>query len=282
MQLVLGDIILNKKTDVYVGFFVLAGCGILLYIMFFLGAITPNAGSYNTYDVYFKNVFGLEKRAPVKIFGVKVGCVQNIELLIKDEHLQNNAYVKVTLSVAKKYTLYKDAHAVIRQETLLGARCIDLEPGISSDRILSNKEVFEKVGEATVSIDELFSKVEPIMGQTKNLLATIASALQDNRSLYKVHDVIQDMHTSAQKCGLIVGMLEHSLKKHDKALDNVIKDTHTIIKQAHYFLPLVQNVVGDIKKVTHLAQEDLELLKSIGQRVQQGGGGFLGKLLRWW
>jgi phospholipid/cholesterol/gamma-HCH transport system substrate-binding protein len=81
---------------------------------FFLGVFRFDRIRYNHYIVYFDDVSGLEKKADVKIAGVKVGWVEKIDL-IPNDHFQARADVMVS----KNYQLHQDAYAVVRQEGVI-------------------------------------------------------------------------------------------------------------------------------------------------------------------
>ncbi len=110
--------------DLWVGLFVIAGIGALLFLALKVGSMsTVNAS--DSYEVVadFQNIGGLKPRAPVKSAGVVVGRVADIRF-------DNEKYeAVVTLRLDKRYAFPKDTSASIMTSGLLGEQYIGLEPG---------------------------------------------------------------------------------------------------------------------------------------------------------
>ena len=110
--------------DLWVGLFVIAGIGALLFLALKVGSMS----TVNTADSYqvtadFQNIGGLKPRAPVKSAGVVVGRVADIRF-------DNEKYeAVVTLRLDKRYAFPKDTSAAIMTSGLLGEQYVGLEPG---------------------------------------------------------------------------------------------------------------------------------------------------------
>ena len=107
-----------------VGMLVLGALAVFAYMGFQIGAFRFDTGRYHSYTVYFKDISGLSKKAEVKIAGVKVGWLKEIYLENEDELL-----VAAQIMVLKEYKLYSNAHAMVRQEGLLGPKYLEIVPG---------------------------------------------------------------------------------------------------------------------------------------------------------
>jgi phospholipid/cholesterol/gamma-HCH transport system substrate-binding protein len=133
---------MNKtKLDLWVGLFVAAGIVALLFLALKVGS-TSALNSAEGYEVIarFENIGGLKPRAPVKIAGVVVGRVADIQF-------DNDNYeAAVTLRLDKRYAFPKDSSAAILTSGLLGEQYIGLEAGGDSvklkdkDRILITQD----------------------------------------------------------------------------------------------------------------------------------------------
>jgi phospholipid/cholesterol/gamma-HCH transport system substrate-binding protein len=124
---------MNRTTlDLWVGAFVAAGFGALLFLALKVGNLA-SFSTGNTYDVQanFDNIGGLKVRAPVKSAGVVVGRVVNIGF-------DNQTYqATVTLDLDSKYHFPRDTSAKILTSGLLGEQYIGLEAGGAS-KMLEN------------------------------------------------------------------------------------------------------------------------------------------------
>jgi phospholipid/cholesterol/gamma-HCH transport system substrate-binding protein len=116
---------MNRSTvDLWVGIFVAAGLGALLFLALKVG----NLASFSTAETYrveakFGNIGGLKVRAPVKSAGVVVGRVAEIRF-------DNETFEAVaTLTIDAAYKFPRDTSAKILTSGLLGEQYIGLEAG---------------------------------------------------------------------------------------------------------------------------------------------------------
>ncbi|WP_341852121.1 outer membrane lipid asymmetry maintenance protein MlaD [Vibrio vulnificus] len=137
----------TRKTELWVGSFVLAGiCAIL--VMIFQVADVKGLGSGNTYTLkaQFDNIGSLKVRSPVKVGGVVIGRVSDISL--NPETL----VPVVSLSINSLYNQFPETSSVqILTSGLIGEQYIGLVPGF----------VFE---------DEQMLKDGDFIGDTKSAL----------------------------------------------------------------------------------------------------------------
>jgi phospholipid/cholesterol/gamma-HCH transport system substrate-binding protein len=116
---------MNRSTiDLWVGLFVAAGFGALLFLALKVG----NLATFTTDESYqvqakFANIGGLKIRAPVKSAGVVVGRVANI-------HFDTETYEAiVTMNVDGRYKFPRDTSAKVLTSGLLGEQYVGLEAG---------------------------------------------------------------------------------------------------------------------------------------------------------
>lgn len=119
----------SLKYEFWVGLFVLLGLGALI----FLGLRVANVqgfASEKTYTLYatFDNIGGLKVRAPIKVGGVVVGRVSDIQLDAK-------TYTpKVSLAVNEAFNQIPDTSSLsIKTAGLLGEQYIALNVGFVID-----------------------------------------------------------------------------------------------------------------------------------------------------
>ncbi len=162
---------MQGKIETRVGIFVLVAIGIFIYMGFQIDAFRFNKGSYNSYTMFFKDISGLTRKAEVRIAGVKVGWVESREL-IADE-----SQAEVQIMVRKEYTIYQDAHAIIRQEGLLGPKYLELVPG---NPLLPCIQAGGTLGEpnvAPVSMDELLQKFKTIAANVESVTDSLKETM---------------------------------------------------------------------------------------------------------
>ncbi|MEF1337032.1 outer membrane lipid asymmetry maintenance protein MlaD, partial [Vibrio rotiferianus] len=110
----------TRKTELWVGSFVLAGiCAIL--VMIFQVADVKSIGSGNTYTLKaeFDNIGSLKVRSPVKVGGVVIGRVSDITLNA------DNLLPVVSLSINSQYNQFPETSSVqILTSGLIGEQYI--------------------------------------------------------------------------------------------------------------------------------------------------------------
>jgi phospholipid/cholesterol/gamma-HCH transport system substrate-binding protein len=120
--------VIQTRTEILVGIFVLVGIACLGYLAIRLGKLEllGNRG----YVVYadFASVAGLKVGDPVEIAGVKVGRVESIDLA--DDR------ARLGLRVEDNVKLQEDVIASIRARGLIGDKFVLISPG-AADRILA-------------------------------------------------------------------------------------------------------------------------------------------------
>lgn len=121
---------ISKKMELAVGFFIVLGVAALLTLALKV-ADKGLSGNGDTYQLYarFDNIGGLKVRSPIKVGGVLVGRVSNIEL--------NEYYTPVvTLEIDAQYNQFSEATSVsILTAGLLGEQYLGIQPGFIDESI---------------------------------------------------------------------------------------------------------------------------------------------------
>ena len=114
----------RATLDLWVGIFVVAGLGALLFLALKVGNMSGfDSGNTYTVKAEFENVGGLKPRAPIKSAGVVVGRVSGITF-------DNQSYeAVVSMNLDKRYSFPRDTSAAIMTSGLLGEQYIALEAG---------------------------------------------------------------------------------------------------------------------------------------------------------
>lgn len=134
----------RTALDLWVGFFVAAGLGALLFLALKVG----NLSAVNMSDTYsvkasFDNIGGLKVRAPVKSAGVVVGRVESIRF-------DGGEYqAEVTMALDKRLSFPRDTFATINTSGLLGEQYVSLEVG-GDPQMLKAGDTIRKTQSAVV------------------------------------------------------------------------------------------------------------------------------------
>ncbi len=143
---------MNRATiDLWVGVFVAAGLGAMLFLALKVG----NLASFSASPAYqvqakFANIGGLKVRAPVKSAGVVVGRVSDVRF-------DTESYEAiVTLNVEAAYQFPRDTSAKILTSGLLGEQYIGLEAG--GDGVMLKNGDRLRLTQSAVVLENLISQ----------------------------------------------------------------------------------------------------------------------------
>ena len=131
--------------------FALSCFGLLLFLWLAFGGSIPLEPRGWRFEAQFSEATQLAKEADVRISGVPVGKVKDIQLA-------RDGRSTVTIELKRRYSpLPSDARAILRQKTLLGETYVELTPGSRTARKLKEGGMLP-VGNVspTVELDEIF------------------------------------------------------------------------------------------------------------------------------
>ena len=143
---------MNKNgLDLWVGIFVVAGVGALLFLALKVGSMNAvNASEGYEVVAAFDNIGGLKARAPVKSAGVVVGRVADIRF-------DTQAYeALVTLRIDKRYAFPRDTSAAILTSGLLGEQYIGIAAGGDSVKLKDKDRI--KITQDAVVLENLIGQ----------------------------------------------------------------------------------------------------------------------------
>ena len=144
-----------KRMDLEfkVGIFVAIGIAIFMSMIFSLKELKYAQQKY-TIKVRFDFANGIEPAAPVRVAGVQVGEVKNIEIVENRE--ANKTAVDLYVGLDKKVKIEKDSEAFINTLGLIGEKYVEILPGTPGGELLKPGETL--VGRESVPIEKLTEK----------------------------------------------------------------------------------------------------------------------------
>jgi phospholipid/cholesterol/gamma-HCH transport system substrate-binding protein len=143
---------MNRSTiDLWVGLFVVAGIGALLFLALKVGNLATFSTS-QSYQVFarFSNIGGLKVRAPIKSAGVVVGRVADIRF----DNESYEAIVAMNLDAA--YQFPRDTTAKILTSGILGEQYVGLEAGGDSAMLKDGDRM--RLTQSAVVLENLISQ----------------------------------------------------------------------------------------------------------------------------
>ena len=138
----------SKKTDLYVGLFMVIGLLAFGYIADNLGGLTLFKEKEYQLAARFVSVSGLKKGAAVEIAGVEIGRVDRVEL--------TGGKANVLMKIHAGVRIERDSIAAIRTKGLIGEKYIKIIPG-GDDSVLDPGEEIDET-ESALDIEEMIGK----------------------------------------------------------------------------------------------------------------------------
>jgi phospholipid/cholesterol/gamma-HCH transport system substrate-binding protein len=283
------------KTETLVGIFVVSAVLIFLYMTFFLGIFRLDRWQYTPYLIYFNDVSGLERKAEVKIAGVKVGWVEAIELISNDPH-----QVKAQLRVHKKYTLFNNAYGLVRQDGLLGTKYLELFPGDSLLPVLSPGKALDKPGRPAASVDEILFKVKEIADNVEDVTHSLQASFGGRYGKEQVQSMFDNLQMTIERFAAFSNVLDRTISSNEERLNTMIVDFKEVAHSMKEAFPSIQDSVSrvanrldkDVGKVADKLESSISILEeaviqardgfkslsSITEKIDEGKG-VVGKLI---
>lgn len=245
----------ERSIEVKVGILILVSLGILAAFVLVMGGINFE----RTYAQYvdFDDPGGLQTGAPVKIAGVKIGSVTEMEFRggKVDAHTNRPVMVRVKLSLQAKYrdAVHDDAGFFVTTQGVLGEQFVAIEPG-SANRPTLDAADLRKVpkGVGPPRLDLFFAKAYQLLDMT-------VTGLNSNR------DLVKDIATNAN--ALLAG-LAGSVTDNRERINRIMQNVESLTAEANVLVKDARTNFVDSPKVLHT----LDNIERISTDVQRDSG----------
>ncbi|HRN78428.1 MAG TPA: MlaD family protein [Candidatus Dependentiae bacterium] len=209
---------MQGKIETKVGFVVLLAVAVFIYMGFQVGAFRFDRGKYTEYVMYFKDISGLSRKADVKIAGVKVGWVEKIGLIANGDMT-----AQATVMVLRDYNLYQNAHAVVRQDGLLGPHFIEVIPGDPLLQRLEPGDALDRPAVAPVSIDDLLQQAKKIATNIEDVTNSFRNVVGGSGGQEQLHEFFANMQTTAERMSAFSQTLERAFSRNEDNIDKLLE-----------------------------------------------------------
>ena len=199
---------MDKKEltkELLAGLFFFLGIFLLVTFVIILGGNKGLAQSKFQVTVLYRNVGGLMEGAPVRLSGVNVGTVDNVEFLNQEF---DGRRVEVTLNILSRYRkqLENNLRFTIQTEGILGEKLIEIDvlregpkvdlknPVIGEDPldVEDMAEVFAKAAESFTATADQLSQID-VVGLSKVMEDSSESLLITSRGINEIMEELQEI-----------------------------------------------------------------------------------------
>jgi phospholipid/cholesterol/gamma-HCH transport system substrate-binding protein len=163
----------------WAGVFFVAGVCLVSWVIWFIGFQKGLTEPQFSVVVLFEKVGGLSNGAPVRLSGVNVGSVQDIDFL--DQEVMGRG-IKVTLSVQKKFEpqVRRGTSISVQTEGVLGAKYIEIRRKNGQDVVDMGRPV---MGEPMLDVYDLAEVLEGTAASFNETTQSISAVMLDLRSI---------------------------------------------------------------------------------------------------
>ena len=201
---------MNKpKFEVAVGFFVLVGFLILSIIVFFVSGIYFFRPGYHL-SAFFDYVGIINKGAPVRFSGVRVGEVSKVRIL-KPVNEKEKAKVEITFFVEKKIEIRDNYQVSIQGTHIMSEPHIAITPIPGTGRLLKDGDVIPN-GISPPTLDDLIKQGDSIAKRFDKLLGNVGNAFEDVDTQKMLHDSLVNMNQLMTTMNTITSGQEKELR----------------------------------------------------------------------
>ena len=162
----------KKSNEVSVGVFVILGFVFLTLVLFFVSGVYLFRSGY-TVEAMFNYVSILNKGAPVRMAGVRVGEVSQVEI-VYDKAKQNNR-VKIKLFIEKGVEIRENYAFTIRGTHVLSEPHVEITPKPGVFPLLRKGAVVE--GVPLVAVEELIDQAHGTLGHIESSSDSLSQIL---------------------------------------------------------------------------------------------------------
>jgi len=260
----------NKRTETWVGVFVIIG--IILLILMTLKIERFQIGKRAGYpiNIYFDSAAGLDRNAPVRVAGVHVGNVEKVAL--------EKGKAKVTFRLPPDIMLYKNAKAYLKSEGFLGEKYVEISPGTSDYSKVEPDGVVEQ-GAPPADVEQFLSQISSLKDDIKDVTKPLSDVLKavDRK---KVEGMIDNLNKFSGQLSSIANDSKETIRKAKDAFSR-IDDIGDRLKKGEGTLGKLitdDTIYQDAKKTVETAKEAVETIKNVSEKIEKGEG-TLGKLI---
>lgn len=205
------------KMKFLAGIFFVIGLALIFWVIFTIGKDKGFTQPKFRVDVLFRNVGGLIEGAPVRLAGVNVGTVSDINFL--DQGIEGRQ-VKVRISIFNKYRgqLQQKIRFSIKTEGILGEKLIEIKAGEGGRKVdlaqpvigedpLNVQDlavVFADAAESFTRTSVMFNEID--MKELSEVLAETAKSL--SKTSEGVNTILTEMHYISIKSKRLLNRLE--------------------------------------------------------------------------
>jgi len=245
-----------RRNEIRAGAFLLISFVILVVMVFAVSDIQSLFKKKKNVKVLFSYSDGIEKHAPVRYAGIKIGKVEDVRVAP-----DQGDKVELTLSVFRDTVIKEDSKAAIKTLGLVGGKYVELGSGTPEAKLLGPEGVLR--GEESMKLEDLTKAGIEVAGKLKNIATNLDRMLGDPAISKSIHIMVanlQDITTNIKVATSSKEEVAQSLKN----LPDILNKLEAITGNLKAITEKADKVLGDNKENIDLTIENAkELTKNL-------------------
>jgi phospholipid/cholesterol/gamma-HCH transport system substrate-binding protein len=252
----------QRSIEVKVGILILVALALLGGFVVIMGGLSFEP----TYTVYvdFDNPGGLQSGAPVKIAGVKVGKVKELQFRggeIDPATQKPVAPIRVVANIEKRYkkAVHDNARFYVTAQGVLGELFLAVEPGSNDRPELQDGAVMQGVSPPRLDL---------LLAESYELLHRAYEGITNNEK--KISETFDGLHDTLKGTG-------DFMAGNGKKLDNIVSNVETLTVESNETVraardryvdnPQIQRIISNVERTTTNVDRDLGPMLADGRQA---------------
>jgi phospholipid/cholesterol/gamma-HCH transport system substrate-binding protein len=247
-----------RRSEIRAGVFLLLSFAILVVMVFAVSDVQSLFKKKKEVKVLFAFSDGIEKNAPVRYSGMKIGKVERVR--VAPEY---GDQVEVTLSVYRDTVIKQDTKAAIKTLGLVGGKYVELSNGTAQARPLGPNEVL--TGEKSLKLEDLTKVALEVAGKLKNIANNLDRMLGDPALTRSIKASVQNLQEISQNINVMTSSKEE-VAQGLKNLPELLKKLEESADNLKAITDKTDTLIGDNKKNI---DDMLESFKDIAKNLKE-------------
>lgn len=236
-------------------FFIVAVIGIIATVVF----IGIERGLFTAkYKIYFTvdKGTGFFEGMPVKLSGFKIGKIDSMSL---DE----NAKVKVTLLISKKYNKWirHDSKAILTKEGFIGEGVIDISVGSANKPAIGDGGVIQN--EKARGLEDIAEEVKPVLNEIRDIISYVNDPKGDiKQALANLKTLSSGLNATKENADKLIKNADTNISgvssDASKALKNIDKTVSSMNDKINPVLDKLNRTMDNAEKTTANLKDAVE------------------------
>ncbi|MBN8554767.1 MAG: MCE family protein [Deltaproteobacteria bacterium] len=271
---------MNSKgftTEAKVGVFVLLTVLAIAYLTIRMNRGGFSLASSKTLYIDIDNASGILARTPVEFAGIRIGAVENVQLI--------DGKARIEIRVQGDVPVFQDSVISLKNKGILGEKVVTIQGGGKEPELKDGSSI-QGLGGAG-DLDRAIQNFNDVAQSIKDLIRGGNGQPSFKDIITNVNDITEDLRSVVRSnksnlTNIVQNVQQVTTLLNNGDLKSIIENMKTTSETIKSFVstanPQLRDVVSDFKNVMGKIDNTVESLNRIAAKVERGEG-TLGKLL---